>query len=143
LGPSHKACRQGVAFDVSARAYDIRGFFERLGFEPSLVDRPLSNGAAMTVMADGMGNRYPVHQSGEARRVRRTHDQVPVVGEDTVGKQPQRMPLQASFEHSEKGPVVVWAQEDGHLADAAIDDMKEVSPERAAKTSGHAMASMA
>jgi hypothetical protein len=53
------------------------------------------------------------------------------------------MPFQPRFEHREERPVVIWAQEDGHFADAAIDDMKEVVPERAAKTSGHTMASTA
>jgi hypothetical protein len=103
LRPSHETCRQGVAFNVSARAYDIRGFLERLGFEPSLVDRSLSNGAAMTVMADGMGNGYPVHQPGEARRVRRTHDQMPVIGEDAIGSSLAAV-ARACFKHCEEGP---------------------------------------
>jgi hypothetical protein len=143
LRTSDQACGQSIAFDVSARAYDVRGFLEGLGFEPPLVDGPLSNGAAMMVIADGMGNRYPMHQPRQARWVRWTHDQMPVVRENAVGKQPNRMPFQARLEHRQKGPVVVWAQEDRRLADAAIDNVEEVTSERAPKTSGHTMASTA
>ena len=103
----------------------------------TLIDRPAANRPVLTMPADRVGRGYPVHEVDERLRSPRFEHHVPVVGENGIGQQADRVSPETIVKHGEKGPVVRASHEEWGLPNAAVDDMYVGCGERVTSNSRH------
>ena len=96
-----------------------------MALESTLIDRTFSDRPAAVTPSDAMGNGYPVHQLRQLEGTVRTQDEMPVIRENAVRKQADRMTGQTLSQDRQKRAIVIRSGEDVRLADAAIVHMKE------------------
>lgn len=128
---------QCIALDVAADLNELIAAFNRHGLESTLIHGAFSDRLAMSPEAHGMGSGYPLHESGEPPGVDRTHDEVPMVGQEAVGYEAKRVLLKARGEDVEKRLIVAPLLKQGRPAGTAVDDVKVARGQRGSWSSGH------
>jgi hypothetical protein len=131
----------GVALDVATDAHHVRWTAEPCRFVVASVKRLRPASVVLLPPAPAVGSGYPAHEPADAAGPILTQHEVPVIGDDAVRDEPDRVPLQALFEYLQERPVIRWALKDGLLDDTAVDDVKERRSERRALNSRHSWAS--
>jgi hypothetical protein len=130
LRPAHEPRTQRVALDVAAGAHQDIKRVDRMALESTLIYGTLSDCPAAVTPSDAMGNGYPVQEFRQLEGTVRTQDQMPVIRENAVRKQADRMTCQALSQDRQKRAIVIRSREDVRLADAAIVYMEEGCGER-------------
>jgi hypothetical protein len=130
LRPAHEPRTQRVALDVAAGAHQDIKRVDRMALESTLIHRTLADRPAAVTPSDAMGNGYPVHQLRQLEGTVRTQDEMPVIRENAVRKEADRMTCQTLSQDRQKRAIVIRSGEDVRLTDAAIVHMKEGCGER-------------
>jgi hypothetical protein len=85
----------------------------------------MRNRLVLTMPAAGVGSRYSVHQSRQGLGPGWTRDQLPLVGEQAVGDQPDGVPPLGVLKQHQERPIVPRTHEDRHIAYTASDDVEK------------------
>lgn len=137
LGTADQSSPEGIALDVAAHPHERGRRLNRMCLESALIDRAFPDGLVVASPAHRVGSLYPVHELRQRPGFDRTHDQMPVIGEQAVGYEPYRMLLETRKEYATEGPVVEPFDEDRLSADASVYDVEKACGRRGTGPSRH------
>ncbi len=95
LGRRHQPRSKGIALDIRANGTEVRIILDRKTPVASLINVPFAGRVIMRVITHGMSAGYSTHKITHPPVGFRRQHEVPMIGHQRVGKQPDRVSLKA------------------------------------------------
>src|SRR5438477_3869967 len=86
-----------------------------------------------------MRHRQPAHPFRQVAVPARPDDQVPMIGQETIGQEPHRQPIEGRAQDALKGGIVFRLLKDPGAAHRSIEDMVDESTGSDTQASWHAL----
>src|SRR5438132_7809003 len=87
----------------------------------------------------GMGHRQPAHPFREVAVPARPYDQMPMIGQETIGQEPHGQPVEGGTQDALKGGIVFWLLKDPGAAHRSVEDMVDKPTGSNAQAPWHAL----
>ncbi len=132
-----QTCRHGISLDVAQQGQQVVVTLHRETLEPSLIEVPVPHGSVRNAPAHRVRVSTLPEEACQLTILLRPDNKVPVIGQNTIRQDTQRLPLVRLDHDPLERLKVSLLSEHMHPADRSVKDVINQSPRRYSRCSWH------